>query len=57
MCHPGDQEYMPVDTLNWYCDGPEPTEAACRYDRQVRKCKLVILAFLFSFLSEYLVVV
>uniref|UniRef100_A0A7N2LC38 Uncharacterized protein n=1 Tax=Quercus lobata TaxID=97700 RepID=A0A7N2LC38_QUELO len=26
-----------LDTLHWYCDGPEPTVAACRYNKQVRK--------------------
>jgi len=39
-----------LDTLNWYCDGLEPKEATRRYDRQVRKRKLITLAFLFFFL-------
>ena len=45
-----------LDTLHRYCDGSEPTEVACRYDRQVRKCKSVthyLLFFLaFSSLSN-----
>ena len=30
-----------VDTLHWYCDGPEPTLAAHRYNNQVRQRKSV----------------
>ena len=32
-----------LDTLHWYCDGPEPTTAACRYDAQVRQREFVTL--------------
>ena len=32
-----------LDTLHWYCDGPEPTIAARRYDAQVRQRESVTL--------------
>ena len=42
-----------LDTLHWYCDGPQPTKAAHCYDSQVRRCKSVAfyLRFLLTFSS------
>ena len=36
-----------LDTLHWYCEGLEPTEAAHRYDRLARQRKSVTSFFLF----------
>ncbi|XP_075653876.1 uncharacterized protein LOC142624224 [Castanea sativa] len=30
-------QLVTLDTLHWYCDGPEPTSAAHRYNSRVRK--------------------
>ncbi|KAF3948419.1 hypothetical protein CMV_025582, partial [Castanea mollissima] len=30
-------QLVTLDTLHWYCEGPEPTSAARRYDSRVRK--------------------
>ncbi|XP_075633908.1 uncharacterized protein LOC142606444 [Castanea sativa] len=30
-------QLVTLDTLNWYCDGPEPSSAARQYDNRVRK--------------------
>ena len=38
-----------LNTLFWYCDGPEPTAAAHRYDFQVRQRKFVTQHFFFFF--------
>ena len=45
-----------LDILHWYCDSPEPTEAACRYNKQMRKQKSVAqyLDFFLCFLVSYL---
>ena len=37
-----------LDTLNWYCDGPEPTIAARRYEAQVCQRKSVTLSFCYA---------
>ena len=36
-----------LDTLHWYCDGLEPTEAAHCYDSQMHKYKSVAHYLLF----------
>ena len=37
-----------LKTIHWYCDGPEPTPAAVKYEEQIRRRKSVIL-FLISY--------
>ena len=32
-----------LDTIHWYCDGPEPTPAAVRYEEKIHRRKSVIL--------------
>ena len=32
-----------LDTIHWYCDGPEPTLAAVKYDARIRQRKSVNL--------------
>ena len=32
-----------LDTLHWYCDGPEPTTTARQYNAQVRQREFVTL--------------
>ena len=32
-----------LDTIHWYCDGPEPTLAAVKYDTRIRQRKSVNL--------------
>ena len=32
-----------LNTVHWYCDGPEPTPAAIKYDERTRQCKSVNL--------------
>ena len=34
-------KFITLDTIHWYCEGPESTEAACRHDHLARKCKSV----------------
>ena len=43
-----------LDTIHWYCDGPEPTEATRHYDNQAHRRKSIILYFLLLFLVIYL---
>jgi len=38
-----------LNTLHWYCDGPEPTRAAFRYEAQVRAHKFVTLSFCYIY--------
>ena len=35
-----------LNTVHWYCDGPEPTAAAIKYEERTRQRKSVTL---FSF--------
>ena len=45
-----------LDTIHWYCEGPEPTAAARHHDSQARRRKFVaqyLLLFL-KFLVVYL---
>ena len=35
-----------LDTVHWYCDGPEPTAAAIKYEKRTRQRKSVT-SFLF----------
>ena len=35
-----------LNTLHWYCDGPEPTKATLRYEAQVQARKSVTFSFL-----------
>ena len=32
-----------LKTIHWYCDGPEPTAAAVKYEAQIRRRKFVTL--------------
>ena len=32
-----------LDTIHWYCDGPQPTPAAIRYDARIHQRKSVVL--------------
>ena len=32
-----------LDTIHWYCDRPQPTPAAIRYDARIRQRKFVVL--------------
>ena len=32
-----------LDTIHWYCDRPQPTPTAIRYDARIRQRKSVIL--------------
>ena len=32
-----------LNTIHWYCDGPEPTTAAIKYEERTRQRKSVIL--------------
>lgn len=43
-----------LDTIHWYCKGPELTKVARRYDSQARRHKFVVLYFLLLFLEIYL---
>ena len=46
------EKLITLDTLFWYCDGPKPTIAACRYNIQIRQCKSVTqYIYLFIFLT------
>ena len=38
-----------IDTVHWYCDGPEPTEAAIKYEKRTRQRKSVT-SFFFLFI-------
>ena len=38
-----------LDTLYWYCDEPELTIAARRYNAQVHQCKSVTLSFCYAY--------
>ena len=31
-----------LNTIHWYCDGPEPTPAAVKYEEKIRRHKFVI---------------
>ena len=46
-----------LDTLHWYCDGPEPTTTACRYNAQVHQREFVALYLCFLWLFYTLTVV
>ena len=46
-----------LDTLHWYCDGPEPTTAACRYNAQVHQREFVALYLCFLWLFYTLTIV
>ena len=41
-----------LKTIHWYCDGPEPTPAAVKYEEQIKRRKSVIL-FLISSVSYF----
>ena len=41
-----------LKTIHWYCDGPEPTPAAVKYEEQIRRRKFVTL-FLISYVSYF----
>ena len=32
-----------LDTIHWYCDRPQPTPVAIRYDTRIRQRKSVVL--------------
>ena len=34
-----------IDTVHWCCDGPEPTEAAIKYEKRTRQRKSVTSLF------------
>ena len=34
-----------LDTIHWYCDEPQPTTAAIKYDARIRQRKFVVLIF------------
>ena len=34
-----------LGTIHWYCDGPQPTPTAIRYDARIRQRKSVVLIF------------
>ena len=34
-----------LDTIHWYCDGPQPTPAAIRYNARIRQRKSIVLIF------------
>ena len=34
-----------LNTVHWYCDGPEPTTAAIKYEERTRQRKSVTLFF------------
>ena len=34
-----------LDTIHWYCDSPQPTPAAIRYDARIRQHKSAVLIF------------
>ena len=46
-----------LDTLHWYCDGPEPITAACRYNAQVHQRESVALYLCFLWLFYTLTIV
>ena len=46
-----------LDTLHWYCDGSEPTTAACRYNAQVHQREFVALYLCFLWLFYTLTIV
>ena len=41
-----------LKTIHWYCDGPEPTAAAIKYEAQIRRHKFVTL-FLVSYVTYF----
>ena len=43
-----------LNTLNWYCDGSEPTLEAIRYDIRVRQCKSVTNTYLNFWISYHI---
>ena len=40
-----------LNTIHWYCDGPEPTPAAIKYDAKIRRRKSVVLVLFEQFSS------
>ena len=32
-----------LDTIHWYCDGPDPTPESIKYDARIRQHKSVVL--------------
>ena len=40
-----------LNTIHWYCDGPEPTPVAVKYDAKIRKRKSVVLVLFEQFSS------
>jgi len=47
------EKLVTLDTIHWYCDGPEPTPAIVKYDAKIRRCKSIVFILFerFSFLS------
>ena len=39
-----------LNTIHWYCDGPEPTAAAIKYEERTRQRKSIISFFFFAHL-------
>ena len=42
-----------LNIVHWYCDGPEPTAAAIKYEERTRQRKSVISFFLRSFALNF----
>ena len=42
-----------VNTVHWYCDGPEPTAAAIKYEERTRQRKSVTSFFLLFFCFDF----
>ena len=45
-------KFVTLKTIHWYCDGPEPTATAVKYELQIRRCKFVTL-FLISYVTYF----
>ena len=50
---PGERTWaklVTLDTIHWYCDGPQPALIAIRYDAKIRQHKSIVLIFVWRVL-------
>jgi len=43
------QNFIALDTIHWYCEGPKPTATAHCYNKQAHKHKSITHTFSFNF--------
>ena len=51
------EKLVTLNSIHWYCDGPETTPAAIKYDAKIHKHKFIVLILLerFSFLLSLVI--